>query len=68
MVISLFICEIIFKIGTKMPIFDWSLLRIFIGVNIFALIISLILSFIKNYHDIYLSNFKYRIHCTSRFL
>ena len=31
-----------------MPIFDWSLLRIFIGVNIFALIISLILSFIKN--------------------
>ena len=48
MVISLFTCEIIFKIGTKMPIFDWSLLRIFIGVNIFALIISLILSFIKN--------------------
>ena len=44
--ITLFACEIIFRIVTGLNLLDWALLRIFIGVNIISLIVS-IFSLIK---------------------
>lgn len=43
--LTLMTVEIIFKIVLNMPVFDWSLLRIFIGINIIAMTLSIIFSF-----------------------
>lgn len=45
--ISLFMIEIIFRLVSNIPIFDWAVFRIFISSNIIALFISIILLFIK---------------------
>ena len=42
LLIPLFIIEVLFKILLDMPIFDWSLLRIFFSCNILAILVSLI--------------------------
>ena len=39
--------EIIFRLVSNIPIFDWAVFRIFISSNIIALFISIILLFIK---------------------
>lgn len=46
LMITLFTQEIIFKFVVDAPIFDWSLLRIFIGINVVSLLVSLISSFL----------------------
>ncbi len=43
--LTLFIEEIIFRAVMNLTILDWSLLRIFIGINIIALVCSAIFSF-----------------------
>ena len=43
--ITMFASEIIFRYVLKIPILDWSLLRIFVGINIIALICSALFSF-----------------------
>lgn len=45
LMISLFLSEIIFRIVVGYPIFDWALLRIFLGVNIISLVFAFIFSF-----------------------
>lgn len=45
MFITLFAVEVIFRIVLNMPLLDWSLLRIFIGINIVAMVLSVIFSF-----------------------
>lgn len=45
MMIVLFSSEIIFRIVLNIPIFEWSLLRIFLGISIFSLILSVLYSF-----------------------
>ena len=45
LILSLFLSEIIFKLIMNMPVFDWSTLRIFIGISLFSSILSLILSY-----------------------
>lgn len=45
--ISLFISEMIFKGVCNLPLFDWSILRIFIGCNILGLIFGFLYSFLK---------------------
>ena len=47
LLIPLFIIEVLFKILLKMPILDWSTLRIFISCNIISLLISLITLILK---------------------
>ena len=42
--ITLFASEIIFRWVLKIPVFDWALLRIFVGINIISLILSAIFS------------------------
>ena len=44
---SLFISELILKLIMNIPILDWSLLRIFMGIIIISSIISILLSFTK---------------------
>ena len=44
---SLFISELILKLIMNIPILDWSLLRIFMGIIIISSIISVLLSFTK---------------------
>lgn len=43
--ITLFASEVIFRWVLKIPVFDWALLRIFVGINIISLILSAIFSF-----------------------
>ena len=43
--LSLFIGEIVFRIVLKLPVLDWALLRIFVGINIISLLLSAIFSF-----------------------
>lgn len=45
MLITLFAVELIFRAVLKMPLIDWSLLRIFIGINIVTMILSIIFSY-----------------------
>lgn len=45
LVVFLYIIEIMFKVLGGIPVFDWSLLRIFVGVNILAVLFSFILRF-----------------------
>lgn len=45
--IPLFIIEIMFRSFEEMAIFDWAVFRIFIGCNIFALLVSSITCFMK---------------------
>ena len=47
MTITLFTTEIIFRAVMKMAIFEWSLLRVFIAVNIISLIVTLLTSRLK---------------------
>ena len=47
MTITLFTTEIIFRAVMKMAIFEWSLLRVFIAVNIISLIVALLTSRLK---------------------
>lgn len=42
--VTLFLVEIIFRLVSHMPIFDWALLRIFFGINIIALILAILFS------------------------
>ena len=44
LVISLFISEIIFKCVCGLPIFNWSTLRIFIGINLISLFLGFLYS------------------------
>ncbi len=46
-IISLMMIEIIFRVISSLPLGDWAVLRIFIGINIMALFISSILYFCK---------------------
>lgn len=45
MFITLFAVEVIFRLVLKMPLLDWSLLRIFVGINIISMTLSVIFSF-----------------------
>lgn len=45
LVVFLYIIEIMFKVLGGIPVFDWSLLRIFVGINILAVLFSFILRF-----------------------
>lgn len=45
MMITLFAVEVIFRAVLKMPLIDWSLLRIFVGINIVTMIMSIIFSY-----------------------
>ncbi len=45
MFLTLFTVEVIFRAVLKMPLIDWSLLRIFIGINIVTMILSIIFSY-----------------------
>ena len=47
--VSLFSIELIFKKVESMPINNWSTLRIFIGISIISLILSVIMSFCKKW-------------------
>lgn len=47
LLISLFIEEIIFKGVIGFPILDWSIFRVFIGINILSLVFGIIFSFCK---------------------
>lgn len=42
--LTLFVSEIIFRAVLKIPILDWSVLRIFVGINIVSLLCSAIFS------------------------
>ena len=44
--INLFLCELLFKIFNKMPILDWANIRIVIGVNLIAIILAFLISFL----------------------
>lgn len=44
--LSLFLIEIIFKVVLEMPILDWSILRIFVGINIISMVLSVLFSFV----------------------
>ena len=44
---TIFLCELIFRVLLKYPIFDKGTLRIFLGLFILALLISILLSFTK---------------------
>lgn len=46
LMITLFLIEIVFRIVMKFNLLDWSLLRIFIGVNVISLILGTIYSFL----------------------
>ncbi len=43
--ITLFSSEVIFRIVSKLSVLDWTLLRIFVGINIIALVCSTLFSF-----------------------
>ena len=45
MMLTIFIAEIIFKAVSGLPVFDFSLLRVFIGVNVLSLIFGALFSF-----------------------
>lgn len=45
LMITLLLTEVIFRLLTNMPIFDWSMLRIIIGVNFISLLLGIINSF-----------------------
>lgn len=45
MFLTLFAVEVIFRAVLKMPLIDWSLLRIFVGINIVTMILSIIFSY-----------------------
>ena len=44
MFLTLFAVEVIFRAVLKMPLIDWSLLRIFVGINVITMILSIIFS------------------------
>ena len=44
--ISLFISEVIFRVVTDLSLVDWSLLRIFVGINIISLLIACLGAFL----------------------
>lgn len=41
----LFIAEMIFRVVLEMPLIDWAVLRIFLGINIISMICSILFSF-----------------------
>ncbi len=43
--IALFLSEIIFRVVTGLPLVEWSLLRIFVGINIISLLVACIGAF-----------------------
>ena len=45
--IGIFLLEIIFKVIMGLSVFNWSVLRIFLGCIILSNIISLLISFLK---------------------
>ena len=45
LMITLLAEEIIFRVVTNLPILDWTLLRMFIGINIISLLCAAIFSF-----------------------
>ena len=45
MFLTLFAVEVIFRAVLKMPLIDWSLLRIFVGINVITMILSIIFSY-----------------------
>ena len=49
LIITLFGIEVIFRAVEKMPIFEWATLRIFVGLSIISLILSIIMSFCKKW-------------------
>jgi len=54
--VSLFFIEILFKVLGNIPVFDWSLLRIFISTNILAVVISFILRFCHSLFGVILNS------------
>lgn len=49
MLVCLFGIEMIFKAVEKMTVIDWSTLRIFLGISIISLFLSIIMSFCKKW-------------------
>ena len=45
MTITLFVSEVIFRAVSGLGVLDWTLLRIFVGINIISLICSALFSF-----------------------
>ena len=46
LMLSLFAIEIIFRFVVDYPIIDWATLRIFLGINVISLVLSILLSFV----------------------
>lgn len=44
--LTIFLVEIISRIVTKMPLFDWAVFRIFLSINIISIILAILLSFL----------------------
>ena len=45
MMLTIFVSEIIFRLVSGFPVFDFSLLRIFLGVNVLSLVLGALFSF-----------------------
>ncbi len=45
LMLTMFISEIIFRVVVDIPLFDWSVLRIFVGINVISLFCSALFSF-----------------------
>ena len=42
----MFLVEVIFRLVTKMPLWDWAMLRIFFSINVISLLLAIIFSFL----------------------
>ena len=49
MTLSLFISEIIFRVVSNVKVFEWSTLRIFLGISFVTLLFSLLFSFLPRF-------------------
>ena len=48
LLISMFIIEVVFKVVSGITLFDYSLLRVFLGLNIIVAILSFLIHFLPN--------------------